>query len=231
MSKPSTIAIDGPAASGKTTLACKLAEHLGYLYFDTGVMYRAVTLAALEGGIDIRDEAAVVALAEGLVIDVTPPTVDDGRHSTVYLDGRDVTWELRSAEVDANVSIPSAYRGVRTAMTRQQRHIGARGRVVMVGRDIGTVVLPDADLKIYLVASAEARAHRRWKEYRANGRDDSYGDILAAMRERDKIDSGRAVAPLKAAEDAIVYDTTQLSAQAVFEHFVQLIGDNEEESW
>jgi cytidylate kinase len=223
MSLPSTIAIDGPAASGKTTLARALARRLGYLYFDTGVMYRAVTLAALERGIDIHDEAAVVALAEKVEIDVKPPTVDDGRPYTVCLDGKDVTWELRSAEVDANVSIPSAYAGVREALTRQQRRIGERGQVVMAGRDIGTVVLPGADLKIYLDASHEERAHRRWRECQANGRDDAYKDILASMRKRDELDSQRAVAPLKAAEDAIVYDTTDVDAEGVMAYFLRLL--------
>jgi cytidylate kinase len=223
MSLPSTIAIDGPAASGKTTLARALARRLGYLYFDTGVMYRAVTLAALERGIDILDEAAVVALADKVEIDVKPPTADDGRPYTVYLDGKDVTWELRSAEVDANVSIPSAYAGVREALTRQQRRIGERGRVVMAGRDIGTVVLPGADLKIYLDASHEERARRRWRECQANGRDDAYEDILASMRKRDELDSQRAVAPLKPAEDAIVYDTTDVDAQGVMAHFLRLL--------
>jgi cytidylate kinase len=223
MSLPSTIAIDGPAASGKTTLARALARRLGYLYFDTGVMYRAVTLAALERGIDIHDEAAVVALAEKVEIDVKPPTVDDGRPYTVCLDGKDVTLELRSAEVDANVSIPSAYADVREALTRQQRRIGERGQVVMAGRDIGTVVLPGADLKIYLDASHEERAQRRWRECQANGRDDAYGDILASMRKRDELDSQRAVAPLKPAEDAIVYDTTDVDAEGVMAYFLRLL--------
>lgn len=223
MGKPSTIAIDGPSAAGKTTLALRLAELLGYLSFDTGVMYRAVTWAVLEQGIDLSDEEAVSAVAERIVIDVFPPTADDGRSCTVCLDGRDVTWDLRSAAVEAAVSIPSAYRGVRAAMTLQQRRIGERGGVVMVGRDIGTVVLPDADLKLYLDASIEARARRRWLECQANGRGDSYEDVLAAMRWRDQIDSQRDLAPLRPSDDAVLIDSTDMDAQAVFKYVVKVL--------
>lgn len=223
MSKPRIIAIDGPAASGKTTLALSLAQALGYLYFDTGVMYRAVTLAALQAGIDLADEQAVVALSRRIVIDIAPPTVEDGRSCTVLVDGQDVTWPLRSAEVDASVSIPSMYAGVRKAMTEQQRRIGERGDIVMVGRDIGTVVLPQADLKIYLDASPEARARRRWQEYRANGRADTYEGILSAMKKRDHIDSKREVAPLRPASEAIVIDTTVLHASDVLNQVLEHI--------
>jgi len=223
MSKPSVIAIDGPAASGKTTLACELARRLGYLYFDTGVMYRAVTLVVLERGIPLADEGAVSAVAESIEIDVLPPTVDDGRLSTVLVDGRDVTSLLHTAEVDANVSIPSAYAGVRQAMTRQQRRIAERGHVVMVGRDIGTVVAPDAGLKVYLDASLEARAYRRWREYQTEGQAISFEEILAAMRHRDELDSARAVSPLRPAEDAVVLDTTHMDAQAVLDYVLKLV--------
>ena len=166
---PSTIAIDGPAASGKSTIGALLAEQLGYIYFDTGVMYRAVTWAALDRGIDIDDEAAVTALAERVRIDVLAPTVEDGRQYTVMCDGQDVTWAIRAPDVDRAVSPVSAYPGVRAAMTAQQRRIGLGGRVVMVGRDIGTVVLPEADLKIYLDASVEERARRRLREIMSRG--------------------------------------------------------------
>jgi cytidylate kinase len=134
------IAIDGTAASGKSTLAQRLADALGYLYFDTGVMYRAVTLAALHAGIEIEKEEEVTDLARNIEIDVLTPTLDDGRVYTVLINGEDVTWQIRSLEVDANVSQVSMYRGVRQAMTYRQREIGLRGNVVMVGRDIGTVV-------------------------------------------------------------------------------------------
>src|SRR3970040_1826071 len=139
----SVIAIDGPAASGKSTLGLRLANTLGYLFFDTGVMYRAVTWLALQRGIDVRDEAALTALAEKTQIDVAPASRSDGRACDVLVGGKDITWETRLPEVDANVSAVSAYRGVRSALSRQQRRIGLRGKVVMVGRDIGTVVLPE----------------------------------------------------------------------------------------
>ncbi|MDY7075370.1 MAG: (d)CMP kinase, partial [Chloroflexota bacterium] len=139
--RPSTIAIDGPAASGKSTIGELLARQLGYLYFDTGVMYRAVTWAALARDISIEDEAAVTVLAERLDIDVIPPTVNDGRQYTVLADGVDITWAIRTPEVDVNVSPVSTYSGVRRALVAQQRRVAAEGRVVMVGRDIGTVVL------------------------------------------------------------------------------------------
>ena len=166
---PSIIAIDGPAASGKSTIGLRLAEALGYFFFDTGVMYRAVTWLALERGLDVQDEAAVTALAEETQIEVAPASQSDGRACDVSIDGQDITWELRRRKVDANVSIVAAYSGVRRALSQQQRRIGERGHVVMVGRDIGTVVLPQADLKIYLDATAEERARRRHDEIIARG--------------------------------------------------------------
>ena len=202
MPKPSIIAIDGPAASGKSTLGFRLAEALGYLFFDTGVMYRAVTWAVIERKMNAKDEAAVTALAEQVVIDVRPPSASDGRACDVLIDGSDATWEVRKPEVEAYVSVVAAYPGVRKALSAQQRRIGLRGQVVMVGRDIGTVVLPEADLKIYLDASAEIRAKRRYDEVINRGGSADYDAILANVRERDRIDSTRAVAPLAAAEDA-----------------------------
>lgn len=221
--KPSIIAIDGTAASGKTTLALKLANHLGYLYFDTGMMYRAVTYAALERDVALTDETAVSGIAEQIRIDVKPPTVDDGRPATVCVDGKDVTWELREAVIDARVSIVSAYREVRAEMTRQQRRIAERGCMVMVGRDIGTVVLPEADLKIYLDASVEERAQRRWRDYQATGHENGYDEILRSMRERDRIDSERPVAPLRPADDAHVINTTHNSAEAVLAQVLEWV--------
>ena len=220
---PSTIAIDGPAASCKSTIGEALARRLGYLYFDTGVMYRAVTWAALTRGISIADEAAVTALAERLHIDVLQPTVDDGRQYTVLADGEDVTWAIRTPEVDANVSPVSAYAGVRRALVAQQRRIAAGGQVVMVGRDIGTVVLPEADLKVYLDASVEERARRRWREIRERGEDADYEAVLAAMRRRDEIDSNRRVSPLRPAADAVIVDTTGLSIEEVLARVEQLV--------
>ena len=209
------IAIDGPAASGKSTLGQRLAQALGYLYFDTGVMYRAITWLALHDGVAIGDEAAVTALAENVPVEVRPPTLADGRGYDVLVNDQDITWEIRRPEVDANVSPVSAYAGVRKALSAQQRRIGLRGQVVMVGRDIGTVVLPEADLKVYLDASAEERARRRYEELRGRGQFADYEEILAAMRKRDQIDSTRAVAPLCAAEDAIRVNSDGLDAEQV----------------
>jgi len=220
---PSIIAIDGPAASGKSTIGLRLAEALGYIFFDTGVMYRAVTWLALERGIDVHDEAAVTALAEEMHIDVAPASKSDGRACDVLVDGRDITWEARGRKVDANVSIVAAYRGVRRALSQQQRRVGQRGKIVMVGRDIGTVVLPDADLKIYLDATAEERARRRYDEIVARGGSTDYDAILKRVIERDRIDSTRDVAPLKAAEDAVVLDSDKLTADEVFEQILALV--------
>lgn len=214
---PKIIAIDGPAASGKSTLALRLAHALHYLYFDTGVMYRAVTFAALQRNLDLDDEAAVTALAEGARLDVRPPSVDDGRPNDVLVDEQDVTWEIRSREVEAHVSQVSAYPGVRRALTLLQRAIGLRGQVVMVGRDIGTVVLPEADLKIFLIASAEQRAQRRYLELRDRGEPADYPALLSAMRQRDLLDSTRAVAPLRPADNARILDSDQLNADQVLE--------------
>ena len=219
---PFIIAIDGPAASGKSTLGLRLANALGYLFFDTGIMYRAVTWLALQRGIDVLEEAAVSALAEKTQIEVAPASRSDGRTGDVLVEGTDITWETRLAEVEANVSIISAYRGVRSALSQQQRRIGQRGHIVMVGRDIGTVVLPEADLKIYLDASAEKRARRRYDELIARGAQADYREILTKVIERDRIDSTRDVAPLKAAEDAIVLDSDKLNADEVFERVLAL---------
>jgi cytidylate kinase len=220
---PRTIAIDGPAASGKSTVGNRLAQEYGYLYLDTGVMYRAVTAAALARGVPIADEAAVTALAEQIEIQVKPPTVDDGRDVTVLVDGADLSWEIRRPEVERAVSPVSAYRGVRQAMVAQQRRIAAAGRVVMVGRDIGTVVLPDADLKIYLDATLHERATRRHRERLARGEPADFERVLAELRRRDEIDSQRQHSPLAAAADAILVDSTALTADAVIEQAQGLV--------
>jgi len=222
MNTPNIIAIDGPAASGKSTIGKRLADDLGYLFFDTGVMYRAVTWIALQRGVDVNDEPAVTRLAVEIPIDVAPVSKMDGRACDVLVEGVDITWEVRRPEVDANVSVVSAYPGVRQALSQQQRRIGQRGRVVMVGRGIGTVVLPEADLKIYLDASARERARRRYKEIIARGEQADFKEILSKVRARDQIDSTRAVAPLRPAEDAIIIDSDKMSADQVFARIREL---------
>ncbi len=223
MGLPTTIAIDGPGASGKSTLGALLAKALGYLYFDTGVMYRAVTLAVIEAGLDFNDEAVIGALAEQIHIDVKPPGFDDGRDYDVFLDGEDVTWQIRNEEVADHVSDVSVYAAVRKAMTDQQRRIAKENNVVMVGRDIGTVVIPDADLKIYLDASVEIRAQRRYQELIERGEEVAYETVLRSLKNRDQIDSNREIAPLKPAEDAILIQADDLSIQEVLEKAKELV--------
>ncbi len=223
MTRPSVIAIDGAAASGKSTIGSRLARRLGYTYFDTGVMYRAVTWAALQREISIENETGVTELAECLLIEVTPPTQEDGRQYTVYADGRDVTWAIREPAVEEFVSEVSAYRGVRRSLTEQQRRIAAAGCMVMVGRDIGTVVLPDADLKLYIQASVEERARRRYQECQTRGENVSYDEVLASMRRRDEFDSQRTYAPLRPADDAVIIDTDELDIDEVMDRIELLL--------
>ena len=225
MELPNIVAIDGPAASGKTTIANKLAEKWGHLFFDTGVMYRAVTWLALHEDISTKDEAAVTELADRIRINVTPPSIEDGREYDVIADGIDVTWKIRKKRVDSRVSRVSAYPGVREALTKQQRRIGMEGNVIMVGRDIGTVVLPEADLKIYLDASAEERAHRRYTQRLDRGENVEYPKILKKLEKRDKIDSTREVAPLRAASDAVVINTDDLTIDEVVAQIEEIAKD------
>ena len=178
-------------------------------------MYRAVTWAALDRGVPIENEAAVTRLAQSLLIEVTSPVVDDGRHYTVYADGEDVTWEIRTPKVNRYVSPVSAYKGVRVALTQQQRRIGSVGGVIMVGRDIGTVVLPEAEIKIYLDASLEERARRRHLEILQRGQPSEHAEVLEDLTHRDRIDSARKEAPLCAAKDAVIIDSTNMSVEQV----------------
>jgi len=223
--QPSTISIDGTAASGKSTVGALLAKALDYLYFDTGVMYRAVTWAVLDQNIDPHNIDGASNIAERLVIDVKPDGPDDGRKYTVLADGEDITWAIRKPNVEEYVSLVSSYPRVRSALTEQQRRIGAGGRVVMVGRDIGTVVLPNADLKIFLRASAEERARRRYQESQAQGQNKSYQEILAAIIERDKQDIEKPISPLIPAEDAVIVDTDGLSLEQVVDHLKELVAE------
>ena len=214
---PRTIAIDGPAGAGKSTIGALVAERLGYLFLDTGAMYRAVALAALDRGVDPDDAEGLAALAREVRIAIGPPTVRDGRAYSVLLDGRDVTWVIRDARVDRVVSQVARIPAVRDAMVEQQRALAKRGRVVMVGRDIGTVVLPGADRKVFLTASASERAKRREEELAARGIQRPRQELLHEILRRDQIDSERAVAPLKAAADAIVVETDGHSVRQALE--------------
>ncbi len=221
--RPRTIAIDGPAGAGKSTIGALVAERLGYLFLDTGAMYRAVALAALERSVDPDDGRGLSALARELRITIGPPTVRDGRAYTVLLDGRDVTWEIRDGRIDRVVSQVARVPGVRDAMLEQQRALAARGRVVMVGRDIGTVVLPDADRKIFLTASAAERARRREEELQSRGEQRPRQELLHEILRRDQLDSERAVAPLRAAEDAIVVETDGQSVGQALDRVLSVI--------
>lgn len=217
------ITIDGPAASGKSTLAQRLAQALGYLYFDTGVMYRALTWLALQQGISMTDEETLAALAQKVPIEVTQPSKADGRAYDVWIGDQDVTWAIRQPQVDDHVSIVSLYRGVREALSAQQRRIGLRGKVVMVGRDIGTVVLPEAGIKIYLDASLEERARRRFAELQGRGQNVDYETVLQSIRERDRIDSTRDIAPLRPAEDAVYLDSDGKDIEQIFEMALEIV--------
>lgn len=221
--KKIAIALDGPAASGKSTLGERLAKELHYAYLDTGVMYRAVTLAVLKKGIDVNDEAAVTKVAELMDLNVTRPSIEDGRSNDIIMDGEDITWSIRTPDVERNVSKVSTYMGVRKAMTEQQRKIGKRGNIVMVGRDIGTVVMPDAEIKLYLDASTEERAKRRTLELLERGKQVTFNDILNDMIRRDKIDSSRKIAPLRPADDALIINSSQMNAEEVYLYILKLI--------
>jgi cytidylate kinase len=214
------IAIDGPAAAGKSSVAKRVADALDAVEFDTGLLYRAVTLLALRDGVSFSDEKALAEIAGSLDLVVGTPTVEDGRRQDVWLDGRDVTWDLRSPEVDRHLSVVSAYPKVRAALLAPQRRAGQRGRVVMVGRDIGTVILPDAELKIYLDASPEERARRRYQELAERGQEVSYNHVLSDLLRRDQLDSQRTTAPLRPAPDALVLQTEGLTLDQVVERIV-----------
>ena len=220
---PRTISIDGPAGAGKSTIGALIAERLGYVFLDTGAMYRAVALAALRGAIDPDDAARLGTLARDVRIAIGPPTVRDGRAYTVLLDGDDVTWAIRSADVDRVVSQVARIPAVRETMVAQQRALAERGRLVMVGRDIGTVVLPHAGLKIFLTASAAERAKRREEELRARGQARPRQELLAEILRRDQLDSERKVAPLRAADDAVIVHTDGLSVGEALDKVLAIV--------
>lgn len=198
------IAIDGPGAAGKSTVARRLADQLGAMLFDTGALYRTVTLAALRHSIAPSDERALAELAGSLSVTFQPASVPDGRTADVLLDDEDVTWAIRTPEIDSSVSPISAHPAVREKLLGVQRNIANGARVVIVGRDIGTVVTPSAGVKIYLDASTEERARRRLVDLHERGIDATFDSVLADLLARDAFDSGRATAPLRPAPDAIV---------------------------
>ena len=207
MNSKKSVAIDGPSGAGKSTIARRVSEEFGFIYVDTGAIYRTVGLAAALRKLDPKDKAAVVAMLPEISIRLAYG--EDGLQH-MYLDGEDVTSRIRTPEISLYASGVSAHPEVRAYLMEMQRSMARENDVVMDGRDIGTVVLPDAGLKIFLTASPEARARRRCSELVAKGQDVQYEDVLRDLKLRDKNDSTRAAAPLKAAEDALLLDTTEM---------------------
>jgi len=216
--EPQLIAIDGPVAVGKSTIGSLLAQKLGYFFVDSGVMYRALTWKALKTGIELEDEDKLSQLAAETNIELL-----SGEKPGIFVDGKDVSDELRRQEVEKCVSLVSKVAEVRKAMVEKQRRMARKGKVVMAGRDIGTVVLPQADLKIFLVASPKERARRRYLELSNKGEKASYKVILDELMKRDKMDSQRAVSPLKPAKDAKIVDTEGLTLEQVVSKILTLI--------
>jgi cytidylate kinase len=211
-----TIAIDGPAGSGKSTVARRVAAMLGYLYLDSGAMYRAVALKALERGIPLGNDAELEALARDTRIELKAPTAEQetaGLKNRVFLDAREVTEEIRTGEVAQAASKLATIAGVRKVLVAEQQRAGQGGGVVMEGRDIGTVVFPDAELKIFLEASPEVRAQRRWREHQEKGESLTLLEVLQEVRERDKRDRERKVSPLVKAKDAVLVDNTAMGIE------------------
>ena len=216
-----SVAIDGPAGAGKSTLARRLAADLGYIYVDTGAMYRTIGLYALRKGCDPKDNASVNALLPriGLRLD----SVEGEQH--IYLNGEDVSTAIRTEEAGMAASAVGANPEVRAFLLDLQRNMAKTQNVLMDGRDIGTVVLPDATVKIFLTAAPEARAARRWKEYQAKGIDTPYEEVLEDVKKRDYQDTHRAAAPLKQAEDAVLLDTSDLDFAQSLEAMKQIIAE------
>jgi cytidylate kinase len=219
MKRGPIVAIDGPAGSGKSTVAKLLAKRLSYTHIDTGALYRGVALLALEKKVSLDDQSAVVGSASGVKFEfrITP------EGNTLHLDGRNVGQDIRAEEVGLASSKVSAYPGVRALLLSLQRDLGAGGAVVLEGRDIGTVVFPQAEVKIFLTASLEARAMRRGEELKARGQSAALETVKAEMARRDSQDTNRAIAPLKQAEDAVLVDTSTLSIDSVLDRLESLV--------
>jgi len=220
---PNVITIDGPVASGKSSVGLKIAKELGYLFLDTGIMYRAVTWAVINQNVNIDDVKEVSTLAQQIVIEIKPPTKSDGRINDVFVDKVDVTWKIREPEVNENVSQVSRYQFVRKVLTEQQQEFGRRGKIVMAGRDIGTIVMPNADLKIFLEASVKERALRRYNEELKRGKQSNLEDVIENVEMRDKIDSSRKIAPLIPAEDAVIINTDGKDISRVVDEILNII--------
>lgn len=219
---PMLIAVDGSAASGKSSVGRMLAERLGYRFLDTGIMYRAITWAALQRGIDPHDAEALARLASAIDMRVVLPVPGTNGAARIRIDGIDVTDKLRSPEVDEAVSAVSQSAGVRESLVQRQKEIARNGRIVMAGRDIGTVVLPDAALKLYLDASLEERAKRRHADFVQVGHESSEEAVLEDLRRRDRIDSGRELSPMKPADDAVVINTDGMTMDDVLARALSL---------
>jgi len=230
--KKLTIAIDGPAGSGKSSVARRVAALLGYLYLDSGAMYRALALKALERNVPLDDETQLEALAKETRIELKPPTSEleaAGAKNRVFLNDREVTREIRTAEVAQAASRLATIAGVRRVLVAEQQHAGAGGGVVMEGRDIGTVVFPEAELKIFLDASPEMRSERRWKEHQEKGEAFSLEEVLEEVRVRDRRDRERKVSPLIRAADAVLVDNTAMDVEETAQLVVMLARERQEE--
>ena len=217
MSRLVVIAVDGPVASGKTSVGKLLAMELDYRFLDTGIMYRAVTWVALERGIETDDDDALGHLARETQI-----SVEEKDGGSVLIGGRHLSGELRQSEVDRAVSLVARVPDVRSALVEQQRRVAREGRIVVVGRDVGTVVLPDADLKVYLLASIAERARRRYDELVSQGLDVKHDTVMKDLETRDELDTGRALSPLRPAADAFLLDTDGKSQRDVVDQMLQL---------
>lgn len=220
MARKLKIAIDGPAGAGKSTVAKEVAKKLNFLYIDTGAIYRAVTLAALNRNIDLKDEKSLTALAKNMKIEMVP---DSKKLFRIYAEGRDISGEIRKPEVSRNVSLVAKIPAVRENLLQKQRDMARAGGVIMEGRDIGTTVLPEADFKFFLTASPKERARRRYEELVAAGYQVDKETLLEEIKERDRIDSTREIAPLMPAPDAIIIDCSQMSVEQVVDHIVSKV--------
>lgn len=220
MNKLFSIAIDGPSGAGKSSLSKKAAEHFGFVYVDTGAIYRTVGLACRMKDIDMKDETAVSALLPELSIDIK---YDETGLQRMFLNGEDVSGAIRMPEISMCASAVSALPAVRSFLLELQRDFARTYSVIMDGRDIGTVVLPDASLKVYLTASPEARAQRRFLELQQNGVETSFEDVLKDIEQRDYQDIHREIAPLRQAEDAVVLDTSLIDFEQSFEALCNII--------